>query len=152
MSNLTIEQRFWKYVNKSDGCWEWTGQKTTSMGYGRIRDTGNKYIRSHRLSYELHIGPIPDDMLVLHACDNPSCVNPSHLFLGTHQENTNDRVKKGRSAHGEGNGSARLTRSQVLDIRKRAGEWGSQKALAKEYGVSSSRINEIVNRVTWTHI
>lgn len=102
-----IEERFWEKVNK-DGpthpnceaqCWVWAGSLNTK-GYGLISSNGGNIV-THRISYELHNGSIPDGLLVLHRCDRPSCVNPNHLFLGTHQDNMDDMAAKGRSTRGK---------------------------------------------------
>jgi hypothetical protein len=144
------------------GCWEWTGW-VDKDGYGRIKVSGRK-IRAHRLSWELHFGPIPktDDPMgnfVLHRCDNPTCVNPSHLFLGSHMDNLRDMMSKGRSARGEKGCKAKLTAAQVLEIRSRYGtreryKHGpvSQYDLAAEYGVTQAAINSVILRKTWRHI
>ena len=91
-------ERFWARVSKTDNCWEWTGSK--SRGYGSFsmgREYGTK--RSHRMSYEMAYGPIPEGLFVCHHCDNPGCVRPDHLFVGTHADNMLDAIKKGRLTH-----------------------------------------------------
>lgn len=93
--------RFWEKVEKTEGCWNWTGA-VYGGGYGNLNagpDGG--YVRAHRFSYELHHGPIPHGQLVMHACDNRRCVNPAHLSLGTHRDNTRDAMAKGRLRVGE---------------------------------------------------
>jgi len=89
------ESRFWAFVSKADGCWTWGGA-TNRKGYGRFT-VGGKLRLAHRLVWAWTRGPIPDGVRVLHHCDNPACVNPKHLFLGTDQDNTNDMVAKGRA-------------------------------------------------------
>jgi hypothetical protein len=91
-----VEARFWAKVQKTDSCWLWTGCK--SRGYGRFRSRGNKVTsqRTHRVSWEIAHGPIPDGLKVLHRCDTPACVRPDHLFLGTQKENVWDSIQKGR--------------------------------------------------------
>ena len=93
----SIRDRFFTKVQKATSCWIWTGHKL-KKGYGLISRgrRGESPIQAHRLSYELHIGEIPDGMCVLHKCDNPSCVNPEHLFLGTEKDNTLDMLQKER--------------------------------------------------------
>lgn len=95
-----LTERFWGKVNKERGfgpngdCWEWTGHRM-KFGYGVIRSDG-KVHKAHRISYSINIAPIPDDLMVCHHCDNPACVRPDHLFVGTHQDNMDDRMAKGR--------------------------------------------------------
>jgi hypothetical protein len=149
-----IEQsdRFWSKVEREPdgGCWVWTAN--LSRGYGAYRLLG-KMQKAHRISYELAHGPIPPDTCVLHRCDNPPCVNPDHLFLGTRAENNADRAAKGRSADqaGDANSAAKLTSNEARLIKERYGAGGvSQRQLAAEFGVSQSNINWIVRGATWT--
>jgi hypothetical protein len=92
----TVEQRFWARVRKSDGCWEWTGACFKCGGYGQFTIEHGQQVRAHRHSWELHNGPIPKGLWVLHRCDNPKCVRPDHLFLGTCTDNARDMMAKGR--------------------------------------------------------
>ena len=142
---MTIDERFWKYVDKTRGCWNWTASKN-SAGYGQINRTRKLGpMLAHRFSYELHNGAIPDGLFVLHTCDNPACVNPAHLWLGTDQDNTDDKMAKGRCPAGEGHYNHRLTDNQVVAIRRRWAGGTSQKELSEEYDVTQGYISEIVN-------
>lgn len=93
-----FEERFWAKVDKGDGCWEWTGGRA-NRGYGHVEPVRGQNRSAHRVSWELTNGPIPDGLWVLHRCDNPPCVRPSHLFLGTHADNMRDMEAKGRGKH-----------------------------------------------------
>ncbi len=96
LNPMPLETRFWKKVVKHEGCWGWTG--ATSRGYGKLGKGrgGEGSVYAHRVSYEIHYGPISDDIDVLHKCDNPPCTNPEHLFSGTAKDNAQDMVRKGR--------------------------------------------------------
>lgn len=155
----SIEDRFWSKVDKSrgnDACWNWTA-KSGDSGYGSILvgGRGGLFPFAHRLAYQLTHGTIPDGLWVLHKCDNPSCCNPSHLFLGTHQENMRDRNTKGRQAHlkGESAGNHKLNTETVKYIRSRYDAGGiSQLELAHEIGISLSAISQIVLGKTWKNV
>lgn len=163
---------FWGKVDKSagpDGCWLWVSSLSAD-GYGRFV-AGGKHWRAHRFAWDITNGPIPEGLQVLHNCpdgDNPQCVNPAHLWLGTDVENMKDRHNKGhyatdnqhalrqhpeKAARGETHSKTTLTDDQVQEIRRRyTGKWGEQSAMAREFGVSHATINSIINRRTWTHI
>ena len=127
-------------------CWEWKAFKF--KGYGRFYLNGKKY--AHRASWELHNGQIPQGMCVLHLCDNPGCVNPAHLFLGTQLDNIKDRDKKSRQAKGVLIGGSKLTQKQVSEIRSKYIPWKyTLNMLANEYRVSSRHIFNIVNNKKW---
>ena len=145
-------ERFWSKVDLSKAdedfaCWEWTAFQLIE-GYGTI-GWGKKVCRSHRVAYEIAFGEYPDTLHVLHHCDNPACVNPNHLFLGTNSDNIRDKVAKGRAQHlyGEQHGKHKLTNEQVAEIRQRYAQGGvSYRQLAEEYGVDHSQIGNIVKR------
>lgn len=148
---LTLAERFNAYVVKGVGCWDWTSTKDVH-GYGRLMIKA-KPVLAHRISWEVNCGPIPEGLHVLHRCDNPSCSNPEHLFLGTHQENVDDKMRKGRHRfgvhHGEAHGRAKLTADDVRQIRSRD---DTTAALAREYSVAEATMWAIRNNRTWRHI
>lgn len=147
--NKKIKERFWAKVKKGgeDDCWEWIGAKARKYGYSKIK---GKFIGAHKLSYKINKGLIPKGILVLHSCDNPPCVNPKHLWLGTQLENMKDRDKKGRMARGEKIGICKLTQKQVNEIREKYNKRDiSQRGLAKQYKISQFNISLIINNKTW---
>lgn len=134
--------RYWAKVQKTDACWGWTAA-TDNHGYGFIM-VNKVPKKAHRISWELHHGPIPDGLHVLHKCDNPRCSNPDHLFLGTHSDNMLDKVRKGR--HGG------LSVEQVQEVRRRVRRGDTQTLLAAELRVHISTINAIVRGRNWSHV
>jgi hypothetical protein len=152
-------ERFWSRVNKTDTCWIWTGrtQAPPNLPYGMISWNG-KERSTHRLSYELEYGPIGNRrILVLHKCDNPRCVRPAHLFLGSHQDNATDRDQKGRFRvlHGSLNGWSKLTEKDVASIIKTYDDPHSKETgvdIAKRFGVSPTTVHDILRGKTWRHV
>lgn len=147
----TFEERLLTKVKKSSegGCWKWIGSKDRK-GYGRIWN-GARTCFAHRASFELFCGPIPDGMHVCHRCDNPCCVNPKHLFLGTQADNMADRDAKGRQAcqRGASNNRAKLTDSDVLAIRESKEK---QRLIAQRFGVSQQIVSCIRTNKRWVHL
>ena len=148
---MDMAQRFWRFVRKGKAaqCWPWKGS-VRGAGYGRIKHNGKDRL-AHRVSYEINRGPIPDGMLVCHHCDNPSCVNPKHLFVGTQKENLADRNAKGRfhPVKGEQHGRSKLTEDQVkkiiLDARP-------QREIAADFGIDRAMVSHIKRGHSWRHI
>ena len=138
--------------SKKSDCWVWNGLKNKG-GYGRMR-IDNKDWTSHRYSWSIHFGEIPHGLLVCHKCDNRACVNPNHLFLGTHSDNAIDMVSKGRNRDDKGSKHpmAKLNEKQVIDIRSKIDSGIMQKDLAEFYCISRGVISQIHRRVKWVHI
>lgn len=151
MNRKPIEQRFWEKVQKGpneNDCWIWTAAKRgQNLDYGVLKvsvEEGD--VAAHKFSYELHNGPVPEGMLVCHTCDNPPCVNPAHLFTGTHRDNAIDREKKHRSSK---HGLQKLDDKSAKEIKYST---LSQCKLSKIYGVSRATIASIQKGKTWRHI
>lgn len=174
-SRGTPESRFWKFVNKNGPvcerigtpCWMWMAGKIKGYGYFWLN---GKTTKAYHFVYKLFNGPIPTGLCILHECDNPSCVNPTHLKTGTQKDNRQDCVRRGRQALGDAHGSktrpervargcrvrtAVLTDDLVVTIRAiycRGSKTHDTYGLAKKFGVSQATIWRVVNRLTWTHI
>ena len=128
------------------GCWLWTGA-VTKVGYGICHSAKrNKSASAHRVAYEAFVGDIPEDQIVAHVCDNRLCVNPDHLWLATHKENSGDMVQKKRSARGEKSGKSKLTYEQVQSIRESK---LSNAELGRIFNVTSENISCIKKNLTW---
>lgn len=119
-------------------------------GYGHIRYNGSLVV-AHRMSYELNVGKIPDGMIVCHSCDEPSCVNPDHLFIGTHKDNSDDKIRKGRAVHPSGKDSAtsKLSETQVNEIRRIRLSGSTFKDISDLFGVHLSTIHRAATYKTW---
>ncbi len=153
---------FWSKVDRSGDCWEWTGCCFAGKEYGVFRCRG-KNLRAHRYAYEITYGPIPAGLFVCHRCDNPRCVRPDHLFLGTAAHNSADMVAKRRQARGkrtrpetrargERHHKAKITAADVRDIRRLYAEGVSQRTLADRYALAHSNVFAIVTRRSWRHV
>lgn len=141
--NNTLPQ-FIKRVKKTESCWEWIGT-ITSHGYGHFKAKGKLY-RAHRLAYTLFKGHIPDSLIVCHSCDNRKCVNPEHLWLGTHKDNAIDKVNKGRAVgnrivhhSGDNNTRTKITSTNIIKIKLLSIDH-SQREIAKIIGISQASV------------
>lgn len=156
---LTLEERFWLKVTKlrDDDCWYWKAY-CDDDGYGRIKDENGIMVGAHRVSYELHKGPIPEGEIVLHDCNHPPCVNPKHLKSGTYDDNMKYASKLGRlsvphkNQAGERNYKSKLTDEQVREIKKMLADNVKQIDIAKTFGVSREIIVQIKIGNNWKHI
>lgn len=149
--------RFWKKVDKRADCWIWTGS-TDRQGYGMIVLGGKRTLKAHRAMWVIYNGDLKREIQVLHDCpsgDNPSCVNPNHLWIGDNNDNMNDKMKKGRFVpfpdhHGESHPRAKLTESDVRQIRLLYSTTKTTlKALAAKFGISFQQVSSVIRRRTW---
>jgi hypothetical protein len=153
-SPLPLSARLFRFAQKrgEDECWPWNGFRN-EQGYGMIR-YNRKQSFAHRLSYEIHVGPIPDGLLVLHSCDNPCCVNPKHLRPGSHLDNADDMIERNRHTPcpGEANGNAKLTDIDVIGIKVALAKGLSLNRTAAQFKISKRTVLDIKHRRTWRHI
>lgn len=152
MSRKTFDERFWYRVNKTDGCWLWTGSRN-SDGYGRY----SKSERAHQAAYRNLVGPIPEGMCVCHKCDVPECVNPDHLFIGTQGDNNRDRNAKGRTSRasvnqGSAHGMSVLDETTVERIRDMRAYGLKLREIGGVFGVSEATVSLVARGLRWTHV
>jgi len=152
--NLELKERFsekWE-LNKTNNCWEWTASCTPN-GYGQIKRPHERgQIPAHRLSYLIHVGDIPDGIYVCHTCDNRKCVKPSHLFLGTADDNAKDMVRKNRHTHGVTGHNVKLNDNKVRRIHSLYESGISQGDIAKSFGVTQGTVWKILHGHKWKHV
>ena len=150
MRRKTVDD-FWDSVNIDSGtnCWEWTGPVMSGTGYGNAHING-RAVSPHRYVYESYYGAIPSGKLVCHECDNRLCCNPSHLFLGSHKDNTRDAISKDRLAKGERHGRAKLKESDILSIRDiwNNGNYG-EREIGEMFGITQSMVSMIIHKRKW---
>ena len=149
-----IQKSFWSKVEKTDGCWNWLGSHSNGYGMVRNKNFPTKLLRANRVAYVLTHFEVPDDLYVCHSCDNPLCVNPKHLWLGTNGDNTRDAKVKGRFKginSGERNGMTNLTTADVKKIRERVACGAVQCKIAEEYSVSHQCISRIIAGKRWNN-
>lgn len=148
------EARFWQFVGISfcpGACWNWLGSEKSAAGYARIK-FGSTRVSVTRIAYALFNRVTPAGALICHKCDNPRCVRPDHLFVGTAAENMADKVKKKRHAHGEVTATAVLNSQQVMAIDKEINAGVPKRVLSRKYGVSRTQITRIQKRLSWAHL
>lgn len=146
-----LADRFWESVARSAGCWLW--RRGPSPRYGKLSIGASGFVSAHRLSWQLHYGVIPAGLCVLHRCDQPLCVRPDHLFIGTHAENVADRHRKGRDGRGVRLPQSKLTPRRVRRARfLRANTDLSFAAIGRQFNVSDITIQRAITGQTWSHV
>ncbi len=159
MKKAPVGERFWRYVSKlgPKDCWVWTGSRFKA-GYGMLHSkVGGQPYYAHRLSYEMHVDDVLPSDVVRHKCDNPPCVNPLHLLIGTHFDNHRDCVERGRFKNappmpGESNPNSKLTQESVRELRRLRKEGWRRKAIAEHLSISESAVKKVMSGATWKHV
>lgn len=147
-----LSDRLWAKVEKTDGCWLWTGA-VAQFGHGKIIDwPSGKYKSTHRVSWELAHGPVPMGMQVCHRCDVPRCVRPDHLFLGTQADNLADMRSKGRAPVGDRNGQARLSDDDVRLIHAAVKAGERTRDIAVRFGIGKGHVLQVARATRWRHL
>lgn len=147
----TLETRMKNYIVSESGCWEWQGNVFTETGYGSITIDG-KSQATHRVSYQLHIGEIPRGLMVLHKCNNRICVNPDHLYVGTHNNNMKD-MANANSVKGEKNGNSVLTKNDVIEIKKLIkSRMITYQQIADKFEIGRQTVKDIASGRTWAWV
>jgi hypothetical protein len=151
----SLEHRFWNKVDKTSTCWFWEGKKD-KRGYGKLAlepGVTHREISAHRLSYQIHYGMFESSLFVCRQCDNPACVNPEHLFLGTNQDNVNDKVSKNRQLKGSQIHNSKLVEDDIIRIRHL---WFVEKCpqskIAEMFGIGAKAVSKIVTNKRWTYV
>lgn len=146
-----LKRIFDKSFTPTPGCWLWGGS-LTSEGYGRIK-IGKKQYGATRVCYLIYVSSfLPDDLVVRHKCDNPRCVNPEHLLIGTHADNMKDKSERGRQAKGSKNAKSKLNEEQVREIRDLPKYGWNGPMIAEMYGISRQSVYAVLNGKNWSHL
>lgn len=132
-------------------CWEWRGCRK-AKGYGKLGSFRGRTRAAHQVAFETHVGPIPAGLFVLHHCDNPPCINPAHLFLGTKAQNNADMAAKGRAVQGERHPVAKMTPADITRIRSLGDAGVSQHEVARRFGIAQSTARDIITRRSWRSV
>jgi HNH endonuclease len=150
----TLNERFFDKFKMTDKnkCWEWFGNRNPS-GYGMIGYLATQVL-AHRVSWEVHRGKIPKGLFVLHRCDNPPCVNPNHLFVGTCKDNAQDMILKGRKpdTSGSKNGMSKINEADALKIRRLSAAGNNFTKIGRRFGLCTTSVSNIVKRKKWSHV
>ena len=149
--HMSIEDRLNKFhIKNHRGCWNWTGKKDR-MGYGRCSFEGKKQF-THRISHKVFKGPVPDDLCVLHSCDNPACINPDHLRVGTQEDNAGDMLSRNRASVGERHTASKLNNESVMKIVKLRNDGMTIADIARNFDVASTTVSSVLRGHTWSHL